>query len=308
MIFESAVQGKTDREIAIILNSLGYKTTGTHGPQPFSKDTIKNMLKNKFYIGLVRDGKGGWLKAKHEPFINPELFEEAQKIRDRRITSRGTIRSDATIYSLTGITRCVECGSTLRSFTSRGKTRLVCNGRLNRGDCNQSSSFLEMYEKQLREYLSVFNIPEDYQERILAEQKKLLEAYDIDEQRSTLETQLKRLDELYQWGRKTRSEYLADSNAIKRQLQRFKPTDVNILQKLASFLKDITQAWDQASQLQRNHLLKYLLESVWIKDKKVVAVTPQPEFVPFFDLQYDGKSNYTLAVRPRGDSNPRSPP
>ena len=77
MIFESAAQGKTDREIAIILNSLGYKTTGTHGPQPFSKDTIKNILKNRFFIGLVRDGKGGWLKAKHEPYITPELFEEA---------------------------------------------------------------------------------------------------------------------------------------------------------------------------------------------------------------------------------------
>ena len=174
MIFESAAEGKTDREIAIVLNSLGYKTTGTHGPQPFSKDTIKNILKNRFFIGLVRDGKGGWLKAKHEPFITAELFEEAQKIRDRRITSRGPIRSDATIYSLSGITRCAECGSTLRSFTSRGKTRLVCNGRLNRGDCSQSSSFLDIYEKQLREYLNMFNIPIDYQERILAEQKNYL--------------------------------------------------------------------------------------------------------------------------------------
>ena len=49
---------------------------------------------------------------------------------------------------------------------------------------------------------------------------------------------------------------------------------------------------------------KCLLETVWIKDKRVVAVTPQPEFEPFFDLQYDAKSNYKLVVRPRGDLNP----
>ena len=151
-------------------------------------------------------------------------------------------------------------------------------------------------------------IYEEEKARIEVEQKKLLEAYDIDGQRSTLETQLKRLGDLYQWGRKTRAEYLADSNAIRRQLQKFKPNSKDTLERLASFLKDITRAWDQASQLQRNRLLKYLLETVWIKDKKVIAVTPQPQFVPFFDLQYDGKSNYTLAVRPRGDSNPRSPP
>jgi hypothetical protein len=35
-------------------------------------------------------------------------------------------------------------------------------------------------------------------------------------------------------------------------------------------------------------------------NKKVVGVIPQPEFIPFFDLQYDGRSNYRLVVRPRG--------
>lgn len=304
MIFELAAQGKTDRDIAITLNSLGHETTGTHGPRTFSKDTIKGMIKNKFYIGFVRDGKGGWLKAKHNPFVELELFEEAQKVRERRITSRGTIRSDARTYSLTGVARCGECGSTLRSYKSRGKVRLVCNSRLKRGDCSQSSCFLEIYEKQLRAYLGAFHIPEDYQRRILKEQKKLQEAYDIDGQRSALELQLKRLEELYKWGHKTRSEYLADHNAIKRQLRQFTPTNVDVLQKLASFLRDITKAWDLASQEYRNRLLKYLLESVWIKDKKLLAVTPQPEFIAFFNLQYDGKSKYTIEVRPRGDSNP----
>jgi len=76
MAFELAAQGKTDREVTINLNALGYRTTGTHGPRPFSKDTVKNMLKNRFYIGYIRDGNGGWLKAKHGPLIKPELFEE----------------------------------------------------------------------------------------------------------------------------------------------------------------------------------------------------------------------------------------
>jgi len=121
-------------------------TTGTHESRPFSKDTVKSILKNRFFIGYIRDGKGGWRKAKHKSFIDPELFEEANKIREKRITSKGTIRSDARIYSLSGIVRCAECGSTLRAFSSRGKVRLVCNGRLNRGDCKQPSSLLETYE------------------------------------------------------------------------------------------------------------------------------------------------------------------
>ena len=76
----------------------------------------------------------------------------------------------------------------------------------------------------------------------------------------------------------------------------------DVLEKLAGFLKDITRAWDKAAQDHRNRLCKYLLESIWIKGKMLIGVIPQPEFIPFFDLQYDGSSNYTLAVRPRGGS------
>jgi hypothetical protein len=146
------------------------------------------------------------------------------------------------------------------------------------------------------------------QQKTLEAQKKLQSVYDIEQRRNALEAQIPKLEELYRWGHKKRSEYLADYNAIKRELQQLTPIGEKVLGKLASFIKNVTNAWDQASQEQKNRLAKCLLETVWIKDKKVVAVTPQPEFTPFFDLQYDGKSNYTLVVRPRGDLNPRSPP
>ncbi len=72
-------------------------------------------------------------------------------------------------------------------------------------------------------------------------------------------------------------------------------------------IANIALAWRAASQKQRNRLASCVFETVWIKDKKILAVTPRPEFKPFFDLQYAGKSNYTLQVRPRGDLDPRSP-
>jgi len=45
-------------------------------------------------------------------------------------------------------------------------------------------------------------------------------------------------------GQKARAEYLADYNAIKRQLRQLAPVNEDVLEKLASFLKDITRAWD----------------------------------------------------------------
>ena len=80
MAFDLSVNGKSDKEIAIALNSEGYRTTGTHGPRPFSKDTVKNILKNRFYIGYSKDNNG-WRKAKHKSFILQSIFEEVQRMR-----------------------------------------------------------------------------------------------------------------------------------------------------------------------------------------------------------------------------------
>ncbi len=165
--FELASQGESDRGIAISLNAAGYRTTGTHGPRPFSSDSLKKMLRNRFYIGYIPDGQGGWLKAKHEPFIDSSLFEDVQRLRTRRSRTPRTIRADARTYSLSGIARCGECGSTLRSFRGRGRVRLACNGRLKAGDCGQASTFLEFYEQQLADYLRAFTVPADYQKKIL---------------------------------------------------------------------------------------------------------------------------------------------
>lgn len=64
MAFELSAQGNSDKEITIALNVSGYRTPGTHESRPFSKDTVKDMLKNKFYIGYIRDGKGGWAQQR----------------------------------------------------------------------------------------------------------------------------------------------------------------------------------------------------------------------------------------------------
>jgi site-specific DNA recombinase len=304
--FELGAQGKSDKAVAIALNTMGYRTTGTHGSRPFSKDTIKDMLKNRFYIGYIPDGKGGWLKAKHHPFIDLKLFEETQRTRAKRTTNRGTIRSDATVYSLSGITRCAECGSTLRSFKGRGRVRLACNGRLKKGNCSQPSTFLDIYERQLIAYLKRFNIPDDYQKQIIDNQRKLESAYDVGKQRDALEARLEKIKELYEWGHKTKEEYRKDYGAIRRELQQLAPMEnkTETLEKLATYIKNIALAWEQASQEQRNRLVSCLFEAVLIKDKKVMAVIPRPDFKPFFDLMYNDLSEGVLHWRPRGDLNP----
>ena len=57
----SRPRARRDREIAKALNAAGYRTSGNRGANPFSKDTVRRILTNRFYLGELPDGKGGWL-------------------------------------------------------------------------------------------------------------------------------------------------------------------------------------------------------------------------------------------------------
>ena len=65
----------------------------------------------------------------------------------------------------------------------------------------------------------------------------------------------------------------------------------------------------QASHEQKNMLARCLFRELWIKDKEIVAVKPHGDFEPFFKLNWEEFSRTKIMkMRPRGDSNPRSPP
>ena len=307
MAFELAAQGKSDREVAMALNEKGYRTAGNQGNRPFSRDTVRDMLQNRFYLGELPDGNNGWIKGKHQPFISEELFDMAQEQRaHKRRSKNGSVRTKARTYSLSGFIWCGLCKSKAGIHQGHnGKPRVYCRGRIQGADCNCKATFLEIYEAQIEWYLENFVIPEDYQERILGAHRKLETAYDdLAKRRATLENRLARIKELYEWGHKSKDEYLADYDAIQRELKMLvRPEDKGeTLDKLAHFLGNMVDAWKEASQEQRNKLASALFEQVWIEHNRVVGIKPRDELKPFFQLSYEEylKSSTCQLQTPRG--------
>ena len=107
------------------------------------------------------------------------------------------------------------------------------------------------------------------------------------------------------WGDIPRERYLAEKGQIQSDLTKLVPfqTPSDKLESLAGFLANIVNAWDAVTQEQRNMLARCLLQEVWVKDRDVVAVKPQPDFEPFLRLNWDEFSKI-MKWRPRGDSNP----
>ncbi len=307
MAFELAAQGKSDREVAIAFNAGGYRTAGNQGNKPFSRDTVRDMLQNRFYLGELPDGNNGWIKGKHQPFISEELFNMAQEQRARKRRSKnGSVRTKARTYSLSGLVWCSLCKSKAGIHQGHnGKPRVYYRGRTQGADCNCKATFLEIYEAQIEWYLENFIIPEDYQEKILEAHRKLETAYDdLAKRRATLENRLARIKEQYGWGHKSKDEYLADYDAIQRELRVLaSPEDKGeTLNKLALFLGNVVDAWKEASQEQRNKLAGALFEQVWIEHNRVVGIKPREELKPFFQLSYEEylKSSTCQLEAPRG--------
>jgi len=228
LAFQAAANGRSDKEVAQVVNAAGYRTAGNQGNRPFSRDTVRGILTNRFYLGYLPNGNGGWVKGRHEAFINEELWSQVQEMRRRNATStHSRCRSEARVCSLSGITYCWHCKGRIHvSFTKRGKPRLGCYNRAKGWECSQKSALLEVYEEQIGEYLSTFHIPPDYQSRILDAHRKLRSAYDnTDSERAKWEAQLERIRNLYKWGDISREEYLKAKEGIQKELRALDPAE-----------------------------------------------------------------------------------
>jgi hypothetical protein len=307
MAFDLAAQGNSDRDVAAALNALGYRTTGTHGSRPLSKDTVKDMMNNKFYTGYIPDGKGGWLRAKHSPFIDEDTFNQAQELRgQRRRYTTISVRSNARTYSLSGLVFCKTCGSRMAIHMGHnGKPRMYCRGRAEGKDCQSKLTFLEVYERQVEWYLQNFVVPDDYKERILEAHRTLRNAYpDPEKQQRHLQNRLQRIKDQFELGHIEREEYLRKYDSVQKELSSITPKDdeAKTLGSLARFMNSVADAWRDASQEQRNKLAGTLFDEICVENSRVVAVKPREELKSLFQLSYDDhlKSSRVAPEAPRG--------
>ena len=301
LAFQLAAREEADKAIAQVLNARGYRTRGTHGSNPFSKDTVGGILQNRFYVGELPDGKGGWVKGKHRPIVPPELFEMVHDARARRRNLPQTIPGRGHRYSLSGVARCSACGSRLRVSNS-DDPRLICAKRQDTGECSAKSAALLPLETQIEAYLHAFKLPEDYREQMLAYCEDMDSDAGAKTEIRSIEGELKRIKDLYRLGDMEYAEYLAERQLLQARLARLtvaqsRPDHVG---RMAHFLKNMALAWEAAGQEQKNRLAAELFEAVWVKDKLIQAVTPRPEFIPFFDLVYSGCQTSLQTYGPDG--------
>lgn len=288
-MFQSAAAGQSDRDVGVMLNEAGYRTTGNRGANLFTKDTVRRILTNRFYLGELPDGTGGWLPGKHAPLLDADLFEAAQAARAVNRHEARMVPAKATTYSLSGLGVCGHCGGKLHvQRAPSGRARVLCYQRNQSGQCPQRSVWLDLIEAQLADYLASFTIASDFRDQIMRLWARNQENRDdAATRRQQIDTRLQRLRDLYELGDLEREEY--QRRRTERQSERALLKDDGdglgaVLERVKTYLCDLPGGWEAATQEQRNRLLRTMLECVEITETRVTALSVRPEFAPFFAL------------------------
>ena len=169
--FELYAKGQSRlQDIADFLFSRGVKTKGN---KPLKKDQITKLLTNPFYYGHFRYA-GEVFEGKHAPIISKKLFDDVQKVIDRRKHKRTTKHNDP--KPLCGLLRCGSCNMMI---TGENQTKRQKNGnihhyvyyhctkkRKNTPRCSEPHVRQELLDEQLSEILQEYAMPTAWADKL----------------------------------------------------------------------------------------------------------------------------------------------
>ena len=128
-------------------------------------DTVKRLLSNKFYIGIINFG-GETYEGTHKLFLPPELFGKVQKILEARKHPKPRRNN----FTFLGLVKCAECGCAITAEvkhkcypTTRGNVDYIyyrCTKK--RNDCSQNYLREELVEQQLRAIVAKSSLPNSW--------------------------------------------------------------------------------------------------------------------------------------------------
>ncbi|MDD6640937.1 MAG: recombinase family protein [Erysipelotrichaceae bacterium] len=229
MIFDMYINGMGIKAIARKLNEQGVPTASTiqrihmeeHGKVQkgnysgkWGITTVRNILKNEFYMGTLIQKKTERRKINglrfnvdksnqivhenmHEPIIDKATFELVQRLMDERSGGqyRGTkVQNRKNIFS--GKLRCYDCGHRLTSTGNLQNTRYVCSN-YNINGTNACSNHAVLEYELTESILIILKQCRDNLKEILKDidviMKQDSERLDIDGQIKTLESNLARI-------------------------------------------------------------------------------------------------------------------
>ena len=295
-IFRRFTQLASAKALAAELNEQGYHTKswttkkGTHRPgSPWNTGHIYRLLGNRIYMGEVVH-KGKRYPGEHEAIVSKGLWQRVQAVLSEHTRARQTKARTKLISPLEGVVRCGHCDGAMgltytqkgpRRYTyyhcakdakravSRCRLKRVPAGDIEKAVLEQLSAVFRTPTLVSRTYFAAKGMEDAGRERLLKQRERLEHAH-----RKLRERALKEAEPngngsdpgaaLVEINQKavTLSRQLTDVSA---RAQAFE-SDPVAEREVAEALQSVETFWEDLFPLERNRLIRLLVEKVEIRE------------------------------------------
>lgn len=314
-IFEMYASG--DYSMAQIANELTLEGLKTKYDNQFTYDSIRGILTNKAYLGIVYSPRRGYQEYQstiHEPIITKELFDKVQAtISDRRRTI-GRPSAQHRFYLLQGLVYCHHCKDFIKGRENMDTARMfpkmycytnvtkkiekkyyVCKFKKENKTCSESIE-CKIIDKQIIKLMGRLVMPDKIIKATVQELKKSLSAVEVsqrDNQELTkLEKTKERLSFLFLNTQELDEiEYMKQLREVNSRIDKIKvETGIEgerldkqtIIKATEEFLKDFSRRWHkELDDREKRMWISMILKRIWIENDKIVSIEPKVEFQSF---------------------------
>jgi site-specific DNA recombinase len=281
-IFDLYLQGMGYRQIALALHREGVSF---REGRPWSAQTVMATLRNPIYVGRLVYGRtgAGPVESPHLPVvIDGHAWADAQARRARRAQQVLPGRAVAGEHLLTGLLRCLRCGSAMmgrkRYGPGDGAPYYVCTGQRNKGRAFCDAAYVRqdlldrwVVERLVARYgaLAALEACDGAVQEQVRRQMESAEAAlsSAAREQQALERELAVIGRDYRRELLTAAEYREHRAAVEAEQARLGAREAALRETLAALnapateLPDLTpkKAWALLEMADRKHLIRELL-------------------------------------------------
>ena len=285
-------------DLANYLNDQGFVSrTG----RPFRKDTLRTMLENPIYIGIIEyqgTNKENYFtyQGKHAPLISAELFNlvakvraEKEKEKSRANPQKGNLKAN---YLVQNLICCETCGRKLRTYPSYDNHRIVCRYYKDYSEdrglkCDDSGKIISAnyIEGLVLCFLSSIVLPRNWIDRIIATGSETDTYREINEQINKIQKRMERrcdaysVTGIYQNFEKYEREQKIDQMLLDDLMQKL-PKDSAIINTQITITSSLIDLFIRANNSERYDIVHYLFSKLYVDltQHRLTAFEPKPEF------------------------------
>jgi site-specific DNA recombinase len=297
-----ATGAATLARLAAWLNEQGFRTRNTRklagpeglltsGPRLFTTASVRGILHNPFYAGLVKH-RDDLYQGSHEALISKDTFDLVEtNLRKNSGRSKTLAQHPEREYLLKGLIRCAYCLMPMWSQTYKSGRRYYREHRASRSleDCPSAGGAIkcELPDEQIGRIISAIELGPMWQQQVIAIISVKDEVEQVKEQRLRVKEKLRRLGRAFVDGVYEEKEYQRQRRQLELELESLVVPEADAAEEAGKLIQRLPDLWEGATLTERRQLLLTMLDGVYVdskEERRIVALKPKPAFKAPFQI------------------------